>query len=78
MKKALAMWTLTLCGLMSLQATEAIPPSHSIEINQDTANQQDLAACCRKKHKKRRHIALISKKALAGCHKCKDKPTLIA
>jgi hypothetical protein len=77
MKKTLAMWTLTICGLMNLQATEAIPPSHSIEIHQDTTNQH-LAACCRKKHKKHRHrITLTSKKALAGCPKCKDKLTLI-
>lgn len=52
LKRTLAICTLTICGFMSLPATDVVPPSsNSIEINQEAEQEQILA----RSKKKRKH-----------------------
>ena len=82
LKRTLAIFTLVVCGVMNLQATEAVSKP-SPEIQLETTHQDKFAACCKKKRGKPRKLpfACCKKKdcsalsstetILAGCKKCK-------
>jgi hypothetical protein len=76
LKRTLAIFTLAVCGLTSLQAMDATSFSQEIEINQETEQQDELAACCgkrkhRRPHKKKRASLVVEE--TSACKKCKDK-----
>lgn len=72
LKKTFAFFTLTICGMMNLQAMEVVAASHSTTI-QHEVNQDQSLACCGKK--KRRHAVSFSndESLLACCGKRKPK-----
>lgn len=76
LKRTLAIFTLAICGLTSLQAIDATSFSQEIEVNQETEQQDELSACCGKrkprKHHKKRRAALAVEETFA-CKKCKDR-----
>ena len=75
LKRTLAIFTLTICGFMNLQAEEAIPPSSNpIEINleQDEVQQDNLLAAKKKKNKREHSSSSSESSRLIAC--CKKKP----
>lgn len=76
LKKTLAIFTLAICGLTSVQATDVTSLSQEIEINQGVEQQDELATCCGKgkfkRPKKKKRTSLVIEQASA-CKKCKNK-----
>lgn len=68
LKKTLAIFALSICGLMNLQAAEAgVSPSSSVEIQQQAC--RDHLACCGKKRMNGKKSMRIFKRCVA----CKKK-----